>query len=275
MTDHPNIEWLSPDTFVDWCQRNLPAGSTQPVRIMLTGAPGTGKTTAVELLARTLGLTGHIVPVGHVGGTHAEQQRAWQKALDDAEGGILVLEAPIDLGAESWPWAKEALTELADRGDRLAVVWMQYRDREWDRTPAGVGGEPDADRRAWVQSYLDRNFPTHLGFPNLTPSQIVDAATTMATDGDYVLTPDAADALRERLAELSSQPTESGASVLDHLPNYRFARRVVELASQRLARRISNLEKVTLTDFTELTRADLLAGVDEILHARNLLTKTG
>lgn len=265
MADAPNIEWLSPETypdsFVAWCGRNMPAGSTQPVRIMFTGGPGTGKTTAVVLLARTLGITGPIVPIGHLAGTYPEQQRAWQSALDGAEGGILVLEAPVALGVESWTGVKEALTELAERGRRLAVVWMQYQDREWDRNSDWVGVDPAV--RAWVQSYLDTNFPKRLGFPNLSPAQMVDVAATMAADGSYVLTSDAANVLRERLSELAS-----GTSILDNFPNYRFVRRVVDIAAQRLAARICNLREPSHCDLTELTGSDVLAGVDEIVHAR-------
>lgn len=255
------IDWLSPDNYLDsfaaWCERNVPAGSALPVRILFTGAAGTGKTTAVGLLARTLGLAGRIVPVGRLGGTYGERQRAWRDALDASEGGVLVLEAPVDLSASSWTEITEALTELADRGPRLAVVWMQYRDREWDRPSVWPGGE-----RAWVQSYLDTNFSKHVGFPSLSATQIVDVAAEMAADDDYVLTSDAAEALHDRVSALARRPTASGIPYLDYLGNRRFARTVVANAAVFLTKRLAELESVSPTDFIELTRSDVLAAVD-------------
>lgn len=268
------IEWLSQDncleSFAAWCERNVQADPDLPVRILFTGAAGTGKTTAVGVLARTLGLADQIVvTVSHLGGTYGEQRRRWENALDASEGGILVLEAPVHLGAASWTEVKEALTDLADRRHRTAVVWMQYRNNEWDRTwPAG---ERTDDRRAWVQSYLDTNFTKHVGFPSLSPKQIVDATAQMASARDYVLTSDAADALLDKVSELARQTTESGVPLLDHLANRRFARRVVESAADSFAKRVIQLESVSPTDFVELTRSDVLAGIDSILRvqARN------
>lgn len=261
------IEWLSPNNYLEsfaaWCERNVQADSALPIRILFTGAAGTGKTAAVGLLARTLGLAGHIVPVGHLGGTNGEQQRAWQNALDASEGGILVLEAPVDLSAASWTEVREALTELADRGHRMAVVWMQYRDREWDRTSAWPGSE-----RAWVQSYLNTNFSKHVGFPSLSATQLVEVAAEMVAAGEYVLTSDAADALLDRVSELARRPTASGIPFMDHLANRRFARRLVDIAADCLAKRNADLESVSATDRVELTRSDVLAGIDSLLGVR-------
>lgn len=266
------IEWLSQDNYLEslaaWCARNVQVDSDLPVRILFTGAAGTGKTTAVGALARTLGLAGQIVTVGHLGGTYGELRRRWENALDASEGGILVLEAPVHLAAASWTEVKEALTDLADRGHRMAVVWMQNRDNEWDRASVWPAGERTEARRAWVQSYLDTNFTKHVGFPSLTAKQIVDATAQMAAARDYVLTSDGTDALLDKVSELARQTTESGFPLLDHLANRRFARRVVEIAADSSAKRIIQSESVSPTDLVELTRADVLAGIDSILRVR-------
>lgn len=232
-------------------------GGNPQLRAVFTGHAGTGKTTAVGIVARKLGLAGPVV--------WANSNRGLGEAMDAAEGGVLVLEDPRALFRLPWDVMTHALTELAERGPRLAVIWMQYDDDDWDRAL----GTPDDDersvRRSWVQSYLDTHFVERVVFPNLSDRDIVDVAVTHAADAGFVFTKDAAEVLDRRIIELSTTSTPKGVPVLDRYGNARFGRAVAEAAIRHIAERTATGGSLGPADPSELTSADVIAGVDAAL----------
>lgn len=233
-------------------------GEEHQLRAVFTGHAGTGKTTAAGILARKLGLAGPVV--------WASSNRDLRDAMDAAEGGVLVLEDPHALFALPWDVMTHALTELADRGPRLAVIWMQYNDGDWDR---GLGTADDHERsvrRSWVQTYLDTNFVERVVFPSLSAQDIVDVLAAHAADAGYVLTVDATEVLDRKIIELSTMSTPNRVPVLDRYGNARFGRATAEAAIRHISERTTTGGSLGLTDPSELTPGDVIAGVDATLE---------
>lgn len=259
------------DALVARHEADVQAGSVRPLRIMFTGPAGTGKDLALTLLARKLGLAGPTVwaELFRSNETVAGPKQWLRMKMDAAEGGILVMD-PSDL---QFTWsnasnaATDALTEMADRGRRLAVILMQYTDHDWEGGPAATDYETAA-RQSWVQSYLDTNFSEHVIFASLSVQEIVAVAAAFAEEHRHVLTQDAVDTLSDRVSALSSETTPLGTPVLDLLGNARFARSVVETAATFRDARNAERNKagaVSLVDLTEITRSDIIASVDQKL----------
>ncbi|WP_260973277.1 P-loop NTPase family protein, partial [Mycolicibacterium llatzerense] len=231
------------------------AGAAPALRAMFTGPAGSGKTTAVHLLAHRLGHADRIV--------YAEEYNGLREALDAAEGGTLVIEEPRRLFARPWGEVTDSLTELADRGSRLAAISVHYQELDWVRAFLG-DDDQSFQRRTWVRSYLETHFAARVQFPSLTPQEIIEVATAVAEDNECALTQDAVDALHDSASELASQTTEFGTPRLDRLANARFAQAAIELAGQcrdhRLIAEMKTGSAVRSTDLRLITRPDMLAG---------------
>ncbi len=257
---------MSPDEQLDTLVQGAEGGAGPALRVRFIGPVGTGKTTAAALLARKLGLSAPVA--------YANPDRGWQGDVLPSVGEVLVLDAPEELFARPWSAVVDTLTRLAACTGKMAIIWMQRFDQDWQHAIGAGGDEQIAEKRAWIQQYLDTNFADSVTFPSLTAEEIMAVAATFAAANADVLAPDATEALADRVGKLTGATTAFGVPVLDYLGNGRFARGVVENATkyrdERLMERLRREETLTVetlavTDLTEITGADMVAALDRML----------
>ena len=235
-------------------EHGLPEVATSQHLVFL-GNPGTGKTTVARLLAemyRSIGLLrrGHLVEVDRaglvgewVGSTALKAERAIRRALD----GVLFVDeayslAPEEPGRDFGPEAVEVLLKrMEDYRERLVVI---------------VAGYPRLMNR-----FLDSNpglrsrFSREIIFPDYSTADLLAITRKFATEGEYQLTEDAADALR---ALFDSARRGEGFG------NARYARTIFEQALNQQALRLAALEEKPLEqlerhELTELSAEDVRA----------------
>lgn len=246
------------DALVGSYRRDAQTGASPALRAIFSGPPGTGKSTAAALLADKLGLAS---PTVFTNPGREGTGNEWPTV-----GGTLVLESAAEMFASPWPIVTEKLAKLASHNDRLAIIWMQYHDRDWRQAIAGNNYEGTAEKQAWVQRYLDQNFTHRVSFPGLSAGQIVEIAAVSASAQGNVLTPEAARVLTARTAELADATTSFGGPVLDRLANGHFAHTVIDYAADyrddRVRRHHRRLHTVSRPTLTEITVEDIVAGID-------------
>ena len=235
-------------------EHGLPEVATSQHLVFL-GNPGTGKTTVARLLAemyRSIGLLrrGHLVEVDRaglvgewVGSTALKTERAIRRALD----GVLFVDeayslAPEEPGRDFGPEAIEVLLKrMEDYRERLVVI---------------VAGYPRL-----MNHFLDSNpglrsrFSREIVFPDYSTADLLAITRKFASEGEYLLTDDAAEAFR---ALFDSARRGEGFG------NARYARTIFEQALNQQALRLAALEEKPLEqlerhELTELSAEDVRA----------------
>ena len=136
-------------------ERGLGSAALQPVNIILTGNPGTGKTTIAKRLGEVLHAAG-VLPSDKVvereaktilSGYINESGRNMEKAVDEAMGGVLFIDEAYNLlpvpGSMN-NTGNEALDALMTRMEndkgKFVVVIAGYKDRMEELTRRGNPG---------------------------------------------------------------------------------------------------------------------------------------
>ena len=215
-----------------------------PLHMSFTGNPGTGKTTVAMRMASILhGLgyvrKGQLVAVTRddlVGQYIGHTAPKTKEVLKRAMGGVLFIDEAYylyrpenerDYGQEA---VEILLQVMENQRDDLVVIFAGYKDR--------------MDRFFSCNPGLASRVAHHIDFPDYTEEELFAIAGLMLERMQYVLSDEAAAALREYIALRKVQPRFSNArsirNALDRArlrqANRLFERRAQPLSSQALSR---------------------------------------
>ena len=215
-----------------------------PLHMSFTGNPGTGKTTVAMRMASILhGLgyvrKGQLVAVTRddlVGQYIGHTAPKTKEVLKRAMGGVLFIDEAYylyrpenerDYGQEA---VEILLQVMENQRDDLVVIFAGYKDR--------------MDRFFSCNPGLASRVAHHIDFPDYSEDELFAIASLMLERMQYVLSDDAAAALREYVALRKAQPRFSNArsirNALDRArlrqANRLFERRAEPLSPQALSR---------------------------------------
>jgi stage V sporulation protein K len=199
------------------------------LHMIFRGNPGTGKTTVARIVGRLLKEIG-VLQKGHtieceradlVGEYIGHTAQKTREQLKKALGGILFIDEAYSLarGGEK-DFGKEAIDALVkameDNKENLVLILAGYRhEMEWFlQTNPG----------------LRSRFPIHIDFPDYSLEELFLIGNSMLKTRQYELTPEGAEALRNKLQFLLNTHPYAG--------NARLVRNLVEKAIRKQAVRL-------------------------------------
>lgn len=174
-----------------------------PLHAMFLGSPGTGKTTVAKMMGMMLRRAG-MLSKGHVvvkeradliGIHYGEEERNTQEALNEAEGGVLLIDEAYQLYQPHDPKdpgrfvIESLLTALADESRRN---WMLI-----------LAGYPDEMRRMFeMNPGLASRFPESniYVFEDLDEGELMQVAERYFAEYEYELSSEARELLARRIA---------------------------------------------------------------------------
>jgi probable Rubsico expression protein CbbX len=233
-------------------------GSHPGLHISFTGSPGTGKTTVALKMADILykldySRKGHLMTVTrddlvgqYIGHTAPKTKEILKKAM----GGVLFIDEAYylykpdnerDYGSEA---IEILLQVMENQRDDLVIIFAGYKDR--------------MDKFYESNPGLASRITNHVHFPDYEPDELRQIGVNMIEEQQYMLTPEAEDALMEYIKVRMEKPL---------FANARSVRNALDRARMRQANRIFE----TSSDL--LTKSDLVTiQAEDLLQSRVFLT---
>lgn len=185
-------------------ERGIGAAALQPVNIILTGNPGTGKTTIAKRLGQVLHAAG-VLSTDKVVEREAKtilssyvnaSGQNMDKAVDEAMGGVLFIDEAYNLLPQPGSMnntGNEALDALMTRMEndkgKFVVVIAGYKDRMEELVRRGNPG---------LMSRFNKSF--HID--DYTAEELTEIFKINARQRKFTLTPEAEEVLRERMEDM-------------------------------------------------------------------------
>ena len=233
-------------------RKNLGLTSSSPgLHMSFTGSPGTGKTTVAEKMADILYRLNYIRKaqlvtvtrddlVGQYIGHTAPKTK---QVLKNAMGGVLFIDEAYylykpdnerDYGSEA---IEIILQVMENKRDELVMIFAGYKekmDRFYESNPG-----------------LSSRVANHVDFPDYTPDELVQIGKLILDEQQYIMTPDAEQALYQYIDKRRTLP---------HFANARSIRNALDRSRMRQANRIfsSNQEILTKKDLVTIQAEDIL-----------------
>ena len=233
-------------------------GSHPGLHMSFTGSPGTGKTTVALKMADILykldySRKGHLMTVTrddlvgqYIGHTAPKTKEILKKAM----GGVLFIDEAYylykpdnerDYGSEA---IEILLQVMENQRDDLVIIFAGYKDR--------------MDKFYESNPGLASRITNHVHFPDYEPDELRQIGVNMIEEQQYMLTPEAEDALKEYIKVRMEKPL---------FANARSVRNALDRARMRQANRIFE----TSSDL--LTKSDLVTiQAEDLLQSRVFLT---
>lgn len=211
-------------------EKGLKAGR-QALHMMFKGNPGTGKTTVARLIGKLFVKMevlskGHLIEgeradlVGeYIGHTAQKTRDLVKKAL----GGILFIDEAYSLGrGGEKDFGKEAIDTLV----------KHMEDKQHDFILILAGYSKEMDDFLLLNPGLHSRFPIVIDFPDYSVPQLMEIATMMLKDKEYLLSNDAEKKLENHLHQIKNNWS------LVSFSNGRYIRNVIEKAIRAQAMRL-------------------------------------
>ena len=233
-------------------------GSHPGLHMSFTGSPGTGKTTVALKMADILykldySRKGHLMTVTrddlvgqYIGHTAPKTKEILKKVM----GGVLFIDEAYylykpdnerDYGSEA---IEILLQVMENQRDDLVIIFAGYKDR--------------MDKFYESNPGLASRITNHVHFPDYEPDELRQIGVNMIEEQQYMLTPEAEDALMEYIKVRMEKPL---------FANARSVRNALDRARMRQANRIFE----TSSDL--LTKSDLVTiQAEDLLQSRVFLT---
>ena len=244
---------------IDKLRKNLGIATNSPgLHMSFTGSPGTGKTTVGLKMADILFQLGYVKK-GHlltvtrddlVGQYIGHTAPKTKEVLKRAMGGVLFIDEAYylykpdnerDYGSEA---IEILLQVMENQRDDLVIIFAGYKDR--------------MDKFYESNPGLASRITNHVHFPDYEPDELRQIGVNMIEEQQYMLTPEAEDALMEYIKVRMEKPL---------FANARSVRNALDRARMRQANRIFE----TSSDL--LTKSDLVTiQAEDLLQSRVFLT---
>ena len=233
-------------------------GSHPGLHMSFTGSPGTGKTTVALKMADILykldySRKGHLMNVTrddlvgqYIGHTAPKTKEILKKAM----GGVLFIDEAYylykpdnerDYGSEA---IEILLQVMENQRDDLVIIFAGYKDR--------------MDKFYESNPGLASRITNHVHFPDYEPDELRQIGVNMIEEQQYMLTPEAEDALMEYIKVRMEKPL---------FANARSVRNALDRA------RMSQANRIFETSSDLLTKSDLVTiQAEDLLQSRVFLT---
>ena len=229
---------------VQRAQRGLGEQEKSGIHIVLTGNPGTGKTTIARKLGEILEAigyldSGHVVEVDRskmVSPYQGETPKVVDRLCDKAMGGILFVDeaytlAPVSQGGERDQQGAQALEQLMkrmedDRG-KFVVIAAGYRQ--------------EMDNLFRINPGVRSRFSYFLNIDDYTPDQLFAIMQVFAKEKKYVFTPEAKQLALKMITEIYNSRDKDFA-------NGRTMRQLFDKICSKQAERLQKGDMASLTN---------------------------
>ena len=184
--------------------RGLGGGEKMSMHVVLTGNPGTGKTTIARKLGEILSAigyldSGHVVEVDRskmVSQYQGETPKLVNRLCDKAKGGILFVDeaytlAPLNQSGERDQSGAEALETLMkrmedDRGNFVVIT---------------AGGRMEMDSLFRINPGFKSRFNYFLNIDDYSPTELYEILLCFANEKKYIISPQAEDIIKTVIRE--------------------------------------------------------------------------
>ena len=256
---------------VQRAQRGLGEQEKSGIHIVLTGNPGTGKTTIARKLGEILEAigyldSGHVVEVDRskmVSPHQGETPKVVDRLCDKAMGGILFVDeaytlAPVSQGGERDQQGAQALEQLMkrmedDRG-KFVVIAAGYRQ--------------EMDNLFRINPGVRSRFSYFLNIDDYTPDQLFAIMQVFAKEKKYVFTPEAEQLALKMITEIYNSRDKDFA-------NGRTMRQLFDKICSKQAERLQkgNMAMLTNEQMMSIDVADIPYEAPKSVNYTDCLSK--